>query len=197
MNHKFKIVRLKGSEIIPFIPELAKLRINIFKAYPYLYDGNLDYEATYLNTYVTCPESIIVLVFDQDKVVGASSAIPLQFETIEFQQPFLDQHLNLKDIFYFGESVLQPDYRGCGIYKHFFTEREAAAKEYGSKITAFAAIERADDDVRKPKNYVPLDQVWKRFGYQKHSELCAHIKWKEIGEQSETSKPLIFWLKQL
>lgn len=136
MKQDLKILCLKGQDILPYIPELAKLRIEIFKSYPYLYDGDLDYEYTYLNTYVKCKESIIVIVFDRNKVVGASSAIPLEFETIEFQKPFLENNISIKDVFYFGESVLKVAYRGRGIYRHFFTERELAAKEYGSKLMA-------------------------------------------------------------
>ncbi|OGT37803.1 MAG: GNAT family N-acetyltransferase [Gammaproteobacteria bacterium RIFCSPHIGHO2_12_FULL_37_14] len=197
MKQDLKILRLKGQDTIPFIPELAKLRIDIFKSYPYLYDGNLDYEYNYLNTYVKCSESIIVIVLDHDNVVGASSAIPLESETIEFQKPFLENHINIRDVFYFGESVLQPKYRGHGIYRHFFAERETAAKEYGSKLVAFAAIERPLDDTKKPKDYVPLDSVWKHFGYEKHPELCMYYEWKEIGKAFQTPKPLIFWLKKL
>jgi len=197
MKQDLKILCLKGQDILPYIPELAKLRIEIFKSYPYLYDGDLDYEYTYLNTYVKCKESIIVVVFDRDKVVGASSAIPLEFETIEFQKPFLENNISIKDVFYFGESVLKVAYRGHGIYRHFFTEREAAAKEYGSKIAAFAAIERPLDDPKKPKNHVPLDFVWKHFGYEKHTELCMYFEWKEIGEALKTTHPLIFWQKKL
>lgn len=197
MSKDIKIIRLKGQEIIPYIPELAALRISIFKAYPYLYDGNLEYENIYLHTYVKCQESIIVLAFDHDKVVGASSAIPLEYETIEFKKPFLENHINVHDVFYFGESVLQPPYRGQNIYRHFFSQREEAARAYGSKLVAFAAVERASDDARKPTDYVPLDNVWKHFGYAKHPELCTYFKWKEIGEERETFKPLIFWLKTL
>lgn len=197
MKQDLKILRLKGQDIIPYIPELAKLRIEIFKFYPYLYDGDLDYEYNYLSTYVKCNESIIVVVLDHDKVVGASSAIPLEFETIEFQQPFLDNGINTKDVFYFGESVLQVAYRGRGIYRHFFTEREAAAKKYGAKFAAFAAIERPLNDPKKPTDYFPLNSVWEYFGYEKHPELCMYYKWKEIGEAFQTSKPLIFWLKKL
>lgn len=197
MNSDLKIIRLKGQDIIAFIPELAKLRINIFKDYPYLYEGDLDYEHDYLQTYVQCPESIIVLAMAQDKVIGASSAIPLEFETIAFQKPFLDRHISVKNIFYLGESVLQPEYRGRNIYRHFFSEREAAAQEYGCNLTAFAAIERAADDPRKPQHYVSLDEVWKHFGYEKHPELHTYFEWKEIGEDRQTPKPLMFWLKCL
>lgn len=200
MENNLKILRLKGDDIIPFIPELAKLRIDIFKNYPYLYEGDLEYEYKYLNTYVKCKESIIVFIFDQkkqNKVVGASSAIPLEFETIEFQQPFIDNNINIKDVFYFGESVLLPEYRGQHIYKQFFAEREKAAREYGCKITAFAAIDRPPNDPRKPIDYVSLDEVWEHFGYKKQSHLCAYFEWKEMGESIPTFKPLIFWIKKL
>jgi len=197
MKADLKILRLRNPEIQPFIPELAKLRINIFKEYPYLYDGHLEYEYKYLNTYVKCPHSIVVLVFDHEQVVGASTAIPLEFETIEFQKPFLDHQIPIADIFYFGESILKPEYRGQNIYRRFFEEREAAAREYGCKQVAFAAIERPENDARKPKNYVPLDKVWKHFGYEKHPELRTYFEWKEVGEQHETSKPLVFWMKNL
>jgi GNAT superfamily N-acetyltransferase len=192
------IKTLKGKEIEPYISDLAKLRINILKVYPYLYDGDLDYEQQYLSTYIKCPETILVLVLNQNNVVvGASSAIPLEFETIEFQKPFLEKNIKIRDVFYLGESVLQPKYRGRGIYRHFFTARETAAKEYGCKLSAFAAVDRALDDPRKPKDYVPLDNIWRHFGYEKHPELRTWFEWKEIGESMQTPKPLIFWLKKL
>jgi len=197
MTNELIIRRLKGAEIIPYIPDLAELRIDIFKAYPYLYLGNLDYERRYLQTYIECPDSAMVLVFDHDHIVGASTAIPLTRETIEVQQPFLDHKINTQDVFYFGESVLKPAYRGQNIYRHFFRERETAAREYGCKIAAFAAVERPLDDPKKPGDYVPLDSVWQHFGYKKHPELRAFYKWTEIGETTESPKPLIFWLKNL
>lgn len=192
-----KIICLKGKEINPYILDLAKLRIEIFHGYPYLYVGDMDFETNYLKTYTECPESILVVVFDKEKVVGASSAIPLEFETIEVQQPFLEHGRDIREVFYFGESVLLPAYRGKSIYRHFFHFREEAARKYGCKIAAFAAIERPDDDPRKPKDYIPLDTVWKRFGYSKHPELCMYLQYKEIGEDYPTKKPLIYWLKDL
>ncbi len=197
MDGNIKIMRVKGAGVIPYIPELAKLRIEIFHAYPYLYVGDIENEEKYLQTYVQCSESVAVLALHHGQVIGASTAIPLEFETIEVQKPFLERDIAIKTVFYFGESVLKPDYRGQGVYRHFFTEREVAAKEYGCQTAAFAAVEREMNDPRKPKDYVPLDTVWKHFGYVKHPELCTHFEWKEIGEASRSKKPLIFWLKNL
>lgn len=197
MEHELKIVCLNGLEIHPYISELAKLRLHIFHDYPYLYDGDMEYETKYLNKYLQCPDSVMVLALDKEKVVGASTAIPLEFETPEVQKPFLDHGINIHDVFYFGESVLLSTYRGKNIYQHFFQEREKAAKEYGCKIAAFCAVVRRDDDPRRPKDYLPIDIIWQRYGYVKHPELCAYIEWKEIGEDTQSAKPLIFWLKTL
>lgn len=191
------IKRFKGQAILPYISDLAKLRIKIFHDYPYLYVGDMEYETQYLNKYVKSPESIVVIVFDNDMVVGVSTAIPLEFESTEFKQPFIDHKISLQNIFYFGESVLLPAYRGKNIYRQFFLEREAAAKEYGSKIAAFCAVSRPENDPKKPLNYIPLNNIWSRYGYNQHPELCANFAWKEIGQQEPSTKPLIFWLKNL
>lgn len=196
MTEALTVLRVKGQEILPYIPDLAKLRIEIFKDYPYLYEGDLTYEMHYLQTYIHCHESVVAIVLDSNIMVGASTAIPLKFETAEVKKPFIDQSWNIDSIFYLGESVLKPAYRGKNIYRQFFHEREAAAREYGAKVTAFCAVQRRADDHRQPQNYRPLDAVWQRFGYEKHPELCAYYEWKEIGEQSISPKPLTFWLKQ-
>lgn len=197
MTKEFQIIKLKGEEILPYIPDLAALRIKIFKDYPYLYEGDRVYEARYLQAYTKSPESMMVCVFYKNAIVGASTAIPLEFETSECQKPFIDNGWDVKEIFYLGESVLLPEYRGNNLYRRFFAEREAAAAKYGCKTTAFCAVERDPQDPRRPKNYEPLDKVWQHFGYKKHPELCAYYEWKEIGEKTMSPKPLIFWLKKL
>lgn len=197
MSANLKIQTFKGEAIIPFIPELAKLRIHIFKEYPYLYEGDLEYEQNYLQTYIECPESLMVLVFDHQRIVGASTAIPLEFEKENWHEPFIQHHIAYKDIFYLGESLLYPEYRGQGLYKIFFAEREKAAKHYGSKIAAFAAVDRPSNHPLKPANYSPLDEIWHHFGYQRHPELTMYLEWQEINESHSTPKPLTFWLKNL
>ncbi|MGE3318665.1 MAG: GNAT family acetyltransferase [Candidatus Berkiella sp.] len=191
------IQRFKGNQAFPYIDNLAELRIKVFREYPYLYDGKLDYEKKYLSTYANCQESVLVVVKDGEEVVGVSSAIPLEFETPECQQPFIDNQLSIDHIFYFGESVLLPQYRGTGVYRSFFHERENAARQYGSQMAAFCAVSRPDDDPRCPSDYTPLDGIWQHFGYQQHPELRAFYEWKEIDSDKATSKPMIFWTKSL
>lgn len=192
-----KISRLKGNEILPYINDLAELRMSVFREYPYLYEGNIEYEIKYLSTYTQCKDSVMIVVSDLSKIIGASTAIPLKFETIEFQKPFLDLEMDVNDIFYFGESVLEKSHRGQGIYRYFFHEREQAAKSYGCKLAAFCAVERAENDKRRPPDYESLDNIWKHFGYEKHPEIATTFNWKEVGETEESPKPMTFWLKKL
>lgn len=191
------VKRFKGKQILDYIEQLAALRMKVFREYPYLYEGNYEYEMKYLNTYATSEEAILVVAQDNDKIIGLSTAIPLQFEMPETQKPFLDLHLPIEQFFYLGESVLLPEYRGSGIYRQYFQEREAAALSFGCKITTFCGVVRDEHDSRRPRDYVPLDNIWRHFGYEKHPELCSYYEWQEIGASQRTQKPMIYWIKNL
>lgn len=196
MSKNIRIERRSGEALLPCIAELARLRIEIFRDFPYLYDGNLEYEKKYLQTYIDNPESVIVLAFDDDKVIGASTAIPMKYETDELKKPFIENNYDLAQVFYCSESVLNKNYRGLGIGVRFFEEREAHAEALGGfKHITFCCVERPADHPRRPADYMPLDVFWNKRGYVKHPELSTHYVWKDLDDSEETPKPMTFWLK--
>ena len=69
-----------GEEAASHAADLARLRIAVFREYPYLYDGDMAYEKYYIQQYVQSPGSVIVLAMDGDTIVGASTALPLADE---------------------------------------------------------------------------------------------------------------------
>lgn len=197
MNHDIELRDFHGRELEPHQDALGRLRIEVFREYPYLYDGTLDYEREYLSTYLNSERSLVVLVFDGARVVGATTCIPLVDEGPEFQQPFVRAGYELNEICYFGESILLPSFRGRGVGREFFRRREEhAARLCGIRITAFCAVDRPPDHPRRPPGYEPLDAMWTRMGYTRHPELQATFVWKEIGEPAESPKTLTFWLKE-
>lgn len=189
------IKTVSGHQVQPWLDAVAALRIEVFRAFPYLYDGNLDYECQYLTTYADSPDSLFVLALDGERVVGASTGIPLVDADDEFQAPFIEQGIPLEQVFYFGESVLQPDYRGHGLGHRFFDERERFARQLGKTVTAFCAVERPHDHPLKPAGYTALDAFWQQRGYTKQPAMRALYEWQDIDEPAPTSKPMAFWLK--
>ena len=196
MSKNIHVERLSGAALKQYIPELARLRIEVFYDFPYLYAGDMDYEKKYLQTYIDCPESVIVIAFDDEKVVGASTAMPMKFETEELKRPFIEQGYDLDEVFYCSESVLNKNYRGHGIGVRFFEEREAHAEDLGGfRHITFCCVERPADHPRRPADYVPLDRFWNKRGYVKHPELHTTFSWKDLDDVEETPKPMTFWLK--
>jgi GNAT superfamily N-acetyltransferase len=193
-----RLESLHGPALEPHLDALGHLRITVFRDYPYLYDGSLEYERDYLRTYLSSPDSLVVLAFDDDQVVGATTCLPLRDEGPEFQDAFLKANYDIETICYFGESILLPQYRGQGIGKAFFTHREAHARSLpGIRLTTFCAVDRPANHPLRPPNYRPLDTLWTQQGYTKHPELQATFTWKEIHEPTESPKTLTFWLKPL
>jgi GNAT superfamily N-acetyltransferase len=195
--NKAEIEVLTGAAVEPAIPDLARLRIVVFRDFPYLYDGDLDYERNYLRKFAQLPESTIVIARDGAEIVGASTALPMINAGEEVVTPFRDQGHDPADCYYFGESVLLRRYRGQGIGVAFFRHREDRARALGFKYATFCAVDRRPDHPRRPKDYVPLDAFWTHRGYVKRPELVASFAWKEIDEAEESPKTLTFWVKKL
>lgn len=192
-----EIKTFSGAEAAARFTDVARLRIAVFRDFPYLYDGDLAYEERYLATYARSQGSIFVLAIDDGTVVGASTGTPMTAETDEVKAPFLASGRDPADYFYFGESVLLPAYRGRGIGVTFFAEREAQARQLGLRYTTFCAVERPLDHPRRPRDYVPLDAFWHKRGYRHHPELRTSFTWRDLDDTSESPKPLSFWIKDL
>jgi len=165
----FTFKRVTGSDIAPHVEDLARLRIEVFREFPYLYDGDADYERNYLQTYVNSARSLALLVYDGSELIGASTGLPMLDETEEFQRPFVEHGYDVREIFYCGESVLRRGYRGRGIYKHLFQGREQHdAQLQGIALCTFCGVQRASDHPLRPKDFTPLNDIRKRFGYTEH-----------------------------
>jgi GNAT superfamily N-acetyltransferase len=187
-----------GSQIEPWLDAVAALRIAVFRDWPYLYAGDRAYEKQYLATYAKSPESLFVLAFDGERVIGASTGIPLTDETDAFRKPFLDRGMAPADVFYFGESVLLPEYRGHGLGHRFFDEREGYARRLGRFAqTAFCAVERDAGDPRRPSDHRDNDAFWIKRGYARQDDMFCELDWQEIGMAQASSHRLRFWLRPL
>ncbi|MFD1744631.1 GNAT family N-acetyltransferase [Rhizobium helianthi] len=186
-----------GSDAAPYFNDVARLRIAVFRDFPYLYDGDPEYEQKYLATYARSEGSVFVLAFDGETVVGAATGTPMVTETDEVKAPFVAKMLDPQNFFYFGESVLLPSYRGRGIGLAFFEQREAQARRLGLANCTFCAVERPENHPRRPLDYTPLTRFWEKRGYRHHPDLRTTFSWRDLDEDCESPKPLSFWIKSI
>jgi len=192
-----RIHTLSGAAIAEGFDALATVRIAVFRDWPYLYEGTLEYERRYLEAYARAPHSLAILVWDGAHCVGASTAVPLAEAGEAAQAPFRGSSHDIARIDYFGESILLPPYRGRGLGVRFFALREAHARALGLSTCAFCAVERPEGHPARPADYVPNDAFWVRRGYRKAAGIRTDFSWTDVGETASTPKPMAFWLREL
>lgn len=190
-----RVEPLSGERLRPYLPGLAALRIEVFREWPYLYDGTLEYEEWYLTRFLELPDHVAICAFDCEELVGAATAAPLRHQHKEFTAPFTQAGRVVDDIFYFGELVLKQAYRGRGLGHKFFDGREAHAYAQGTAKTTFCGVIRPADHPLRPAEYRPLDAFWTKRGYRKLDGIVAHFSWTEVGAEDENVKALQFWGK--
>lgn len=188
---------LSGAELEGALDDVARLRIAVFRDWPYLYDGSLDYEREYLATYRDSPKALLVGAFFGDVLVGASTSTPMEDHSADFAAPFAARGIPLENILYGAESVLLPEYRGKGLGHRFFDLREDHARALGRSHVAFCSVKRPDDHPLKPATARTNDAFWHGRGYEPLPAVLAEFAWKDVGEDHETTKPLQFWMRAL
>ena len=188
---------LTGPELDAALDDVARLRIEVFRDWPYLYDGDLAYERDYLAAYRESAGAVVIGAFDGATLVGAATGSPLTDHAEDFARAFDGTGLLLDDIFYCAESVLLPGYRGQGIGHRFFDLREDHARAKGFTRSAFCAVQRPDDHPLRPEGYRPLDPFWRGRGHAPLPGVVAEFSWTDVDRDAETTKPLQFWCRSL
>lgn len=176
---------------------LATLRMTVFRSWPYLYDGNADYEAAYLAEFLSDPASVLIVARIGGIPIGMATASPLATQSDTITAPFRAAEININTVFYFGESVLLNQFRGMGIGHRFFDEREAAAAEYCATHCTFCAVARPDDHPMRPLSARDLTPFWQKRGYRLAPDLNASLSWKDLDQTLETPHSMRFWMKAL
>ncbi|MEN9361667.1 MAG: hypothetical protein RL095_3202 [Verrucomicrobiota bacterium] len=188
---------LRGSEVLPRLQELAALRIEIFREWPYLYAGNEEAESQYLRFYAECPDSLVLLVWDGGRCVGASTSLPLAAAHDDIRRPWLASGEEISRLSYIGEVILRPAYRGRGLGVRFFHEHENHARKTGLLECCFCTVERDADDRRKPADAVDLRGFWERRRYRLLAGVTCQLSWLDSGDSAPTPKLMQFWIRRL
>lgn len=191
------VAPVTGAGLAEIIPALARLRIAVFRDFPYLYDGDAAYEASYLADFAAADGAVVVVARDDAEIVGAATAAPLATQDAAWRDPLAAAGFDIARTFYFGKSVLLGRYRGQGIGHAFFDHREAQARAHGAAHAAFCSVIRAADHPARPADYRPLDAFWRGRGYAPLDGVTAWFDWKAVGGRVEEAHELQYWMRAL
>jgi GNAT superfamily N-acetyltransferase len=197
MIKSYSFQSLRGQSIAPHIEAVASLRIRVFREFPYLYDGHLQDEFDYLGHYASSAGALVLLVWQEGQLVGASTCLPMVEAQAAFQQPFLSPPWVLGKIGYLGESVILAQHRGQGLGREFFARREEHLRSLGCQIATFCAVDRPADHPRRPADYRSLHDFWRRQGYEPQPQCRATFSWRQVDEDAECPNTLTYWTKSL
>lgn len=193
-----RVERLASAALADRLEELAALRLTVLGEFPYLYSGSAAYEERYLSGLGSLPGGLILAAFDRGRMVAAVTGAPLDQELDALRDPFAHAAHDPRSIFYFGEVVVLPSYRGRGVGTALLEAGEAHIRQ-GNRFAsvAFGEIVRSTDHPRRPKTYRTPDSAWRRLGYRPEPEIGGTLSWCDACDRQETAKPLRFWVKSL
>ena len=195
MTLTFRVLR--GAEVEGTLDDLARLRIEVFREWPYLYDGDMTYERNYMASYIGNDRAVLVAAYDGDKIVGAATGAPLAEHEEDFRGAFAGVDLAMSDVFYCAESVLLPDWRGQGAGHAFFDAREAHARALGFSYSAFCSVMRPAEHPLRPADARSHDLFWRKRGYAPMEGVIAQFDWKDVDAETSDEKRLQFWMRAL
>ena len=196
MSAPVRLRPLAGPGLAAALPALARLRIKVFRAYPYLYAGTEAYEQVYLETYSEAKDAFIIAAESAGgEIIGCATGSAMSEHHDDFAAPLAKAGYDISKVFYFGESVLLPDWRGRGLGHAFFDAREAHARARGYKQACFCAVVRQSGHPDMPPDYTPLDAFWGRRGYRKLAGLSATFDWPETEGGPDLPHEMHYWLR--
>lgn len=188
---------LTGSAVEDCLNDIASLRIEIFREFPYLYDGRREDELHYLKLYSATHESFVIIVNDGEKVAGAATGMPLRHEATELVEPFNGTSYPVDEVYYVGELLFYPAYRNRGLGLRLVAQIVQQISFLGTyRYLTCATVVRPDDHPLRPADYIPIDRFLAHTGFNPLPEITTSFTWLET-DGVRRSHPMNFWIKEL
>ena len=194
----------KGIDILPFIEKTSEMRIRLFKEFPYLYQGSMDYEREYMKAYAKDPKSTIAIASCDKNIIGVSTGIPLVSESsiVDGSAQLITQAGEApEDYYYYGEILIEPEHRGNKISSKLYSAQNELVKKWGYKKVCILTVVRQKNHPLKPKEYQSLDSMWTHFNYNRFiPPILVTYDWNTFqcsGEVRMQSNELEMWHKTL
>jgi len=193
---------LIGKNASEYIEYVSHLRINIFKEYPYLYQGDLEYEKKYVADYTLHNQAMIAIAKIDGLIAGISTGIPVISDSKiaqDVKEIFTKQKTEAEKYYYYGEIMILPEFRGKGLATKLYSAQDKIIKEWGFEHACILTVIRENDHPLKPKCYNSPNSLWKHLGFFQ-TGYKTNLHWQTIqsdGNSNDASNTLELWSKKI
>lgn len=188
---------ITGTAIAGTLGALASLRLEIFREYPYLYDGRREDELGYLKSYAEAPDACVILADDEGAIVGAATGMPFIHEGVQMLEAFAPAPYDIAYLYYVGELLFSPSYRNKGLGTTLLGQLENHVLSLGRyRHLVCATVERPEDHPLRPESYVPITSFLARTGFALLPGVTTSFSWRET-DGVRRDHPMQFWVKEL
>lgn len=191
-----QIRHLTGEAIREHSAAIARLRIRVFREYPYCYEGNEDYERHYLTGLIEDKQALVLVAEEAGEIVAAATSLPLMGPadiTAAAVPLFRGAQEDPTNYYYFSEILVLPPYRQRGIAGTFYRKRMQFAQDLGYRHLCFAAV---INQAPKPAGYFDPTPLWHKLGFTPRPELVIDYSWptrQGDGRVVDQVHQLMFW----
>jgi len=185
-----------GADVATCLEDLATLRLEIFREFPYLYDGRREDELRYLARYAEITDTCVALAESGGTIIGAGTGIPLSAEGAAIQAGFATAGPDTADIYYIGELLLYPGYRNSRFGSRLFGLMEGHARSCGRyRRLGCATVLRPDDHPLRSADYLPIERFLERHRFSPLPGSQPGIAWREI-DGAVREHPMRCWIRE-
>lgn len=191
-----------GSRFIELSDIVARLRLDFFKEFPYLYRGDIESEKKYLEAYLADERSMIVVAKIDNELAGVFTGLPL-VSNAEIVSDVKDLVVkngdNPADYYYYGDILILPKYRQLGLTRKMFAAQDKMAQLWKYKYVCALTVVRSASHPLAPASYKSYDKIWNHLGLLKTGMRITH-HWPTIqpdGSVIDTNNEMEFLSKSL
>ncbi len=197
---------LTKEDFSSYFPELARMRLEYFSTFPYLYIGSLEYEHLYLSGYLNHDEGRIIVALEENQVMGMATGFPLHQNmnnptdiTKWFRTSTKINKDKASSYFYLGEVIIKSSMRQNGTAYHLTKFIENDFLNRGYKKSSLITVERPKDHPLAPSRYFPMEYTLKKMKYKDMGikEAVTYDTRQIDGSVKPDSNMMIFWEKTL
>jgi len=192
-----RLERYSGLGAATFSEQITALRSTCFAQFPYLYATDEVVEEADLGPYFTSGDSLFLLLFHKDRVVGIANAVALVKELEAVQAPVVYVGGDVKSYCYFGEIMVLPQHRRPGLVTAIFEVITEYARSIGATKLMLATVDRPDSHPCRPVDYKDVTATWKRYGFSLFAGPKMELSWPQVDTGREEANTLTVWCKDL